>query len=120
MSVLGGGVASVEAVGLAKPEIDRRQHQSCAMGDRRGERPEPELGRFYARQRSRMAPVDEPEGAEAHHQQAGADPDLPLPIDETDQQRERQDHDQHREQMAGRERRERRHKRPRTFFHHPG
>ena len=74
------------------------------MRDRRGERPEPELCRFYPRQRPRMAPVNEPKGAEAHHQQARADSDLPLPIDETDQQREGQDHHQHREQMTSGER----------------
>ena len=85
------------------------------MRDRCGERPERELGRFQARQRAGMAPIDEPEGAEAHDQQTRAHPDLPLPINQTDQQRERQDHEQHGEQMADRKRPERRHKRPRTF-----
>ena len=40
-----------------------------------------------------------------------------LPFDERDQQREGKDHQQHREQMAGRERPKRGHQRARTPFH---
>ena len=92
----------------AEPEVDRHKHQSGAVSDRDGERPEPELGGPDARQRSGMAPVEEAEDTEPDDQEAGADLDLPPPIDQGDQQRERQDHQQHREQMADRERPERR------------
>ena len=74
------------------------------MRDRHGEGPEPELRRPYPRQHPRMAPVDEPEDAEADDQEAGADPDRPLPFDERDQQREGQDYQEHRQQMADRQR----------------
>ena len=49
-----------------------------------------------------MALVDEPEDAEADDQEAGADLDLSLPLDEGDQQREGKDHDKHCQQMADR------------------
>jgi hypothetical protein len=39
-----------------------------------------------------MTPVDEPEYAEPDDQEAGADLDLALPMDESDQQGERKDH----------------------------
>ena len=45
---------------------------------------------------------------------------LPLPVHESDQQREWKDHQEHREQMAGRERPKRRHESAWTFFHHSG
>ena len=49
-----------------------------------------------------MAPVDEPEAAEPDDQEACADLDLSLPLDEGDQQREGKDHHKHRQQMADR------------------
>jgi hypothetical protein len=49
-----------------------------------------------------MAPVDEAEDTESDDKEAGADLYLALPFDEGDQQREGKDHQQHREQMAGR------------------
>ena len=78
-------MAAVEVGGAAKTEIDRYQHQSRAMCDRHGKGPEPELRRAYPGERPRMAPVDEPEDAEPDDQQAGADLDLSLPLDEGDQ-----------------------------------
>ena len=53
------------------------------MSNRHGEGPESQLCRWYARQRPRMAGVDEPEDTERDHQEAGANPDLPLPFDES-------------------------------------
>jgi len=49
-----------------------------------------------------MASVDETEDAEPDDQKAGADLDLLLPLDEGDQQREGEDHHEHRQQMADR------------------
>jgi hypothetical protein len=49
-----------------------------------------------------MAPVDEPEAAEPDDQEARADLDLSLPLDEGDQQREGKDYHKHRQQMADR------------------
>jgi hypothetical protein len=49
-----------------------------------------------------MAPVDKPEDAESDDTEAGAELNLPLPFDDCNQQRERQDYQQHCEQMAGR------------------
>jgi hypothetical protein len=90
------------------------------MRDRRGEGPERELALFYPRQRSRMAPVDEPEGAETHHQQTRADPDLALPI-------ERLINSENGRIITSIVRRwpaasapERRHEGARTFLHHSG
>jgi hypothetical protein len=62
-----------------------------------------------------MVSVGESEDAEADDQEAGADPDLRLPIHESDQQREWKDHQEHRKQTAGRERPPRRHEGARTF-----
>src|SRR5271154_2390243 len=94
----GGLIASVEAAGAAEAEIDWDQHQSRAVRDRHRKRPKRELCGSYPRQRSRMAPVEESEDAKADDQKARADPDLPLPIDERDQQREWKDHQEHRQQ----------------------
>jgi hypothetical protein len=47
-----------------------------------------------------MALVDQPEDAEADDQEAGADLDLSLPLDEGEQQREGKDHYEHRQQMT--------------------
>jgi len=44
----------------------------------------------------------EPEAAEPDDQEACADLDLSLPLDEGDQQREGKDHHEHRQQMADR------------------
>ena len=120
MRAPGRRVAAVEIGGPAEPEINRYEHQSRAVRDRYGKGPKPELRRSYPRQRSRMAPVDEPEDTEPDDQKTGADLDLPLPIDERDQQREGKDHQEHREQMADRERPKRRHEGARAFFHQPG
>jgi len=95
-------VAAVEIGGAAETKIDRYQHQSRAMRDRHGKGPEPQLCRSYPRQHPRMAPVDEPEAAEPDDQEACADLDLSLPLDEGDQQREGKDHHKHRQQMADR------------------
>src|SRR4029450_6258249 len=72
------------------------------------------------RQRARMTPVNEPEDAEPDDQQTGADLDRPLPFDEGDQQRKRQNHQEHRKQMAERQRPKRRHQGARTSSHQPG
>ena len=85
----------------AEPEIDRHEHQSGAMRDCHGEGPEAQLRRSYPRQHLRMAPVDN-RNAEADDQETGADLDLLLPLDEGDQQRERKDHHENCQQMAGR------------------
>ncbi len=116
----GGLVTAVEVSFPTEPEIDRHEHQSRAMSDRRGERPKRQLRRSYPRQCPRMAPVDEPEDAEADDKEAGAYLDLALPFDERDQQRERKNHQQHRKQMAGRERTKRSHQRTRIPFHQSG
>src|SRR6266516_5091649 len=92
-------VASVEVGGPAEPEINRHEHQSRAMRDCHGEGPEPQLRWSYPRQRPWMAPVDEPEDTERDDQEAGADLDLPLPLDEGDEQREGEEHQEHRQQM---------------------
>ena len=88
-------VALVEVGGPAEPEIDRHEHQSRAMRDRHGERPESQLRRSYPRQRPRMAPVDQPEDAEPDDQETGADLDLLLPFNDGDQQRKGKDHHEH-------------------------
>jgi hypothetical protein len=49
-----------------------------------------------------MPTVDKPENSESDDEQARADLYLMMPIDQRDQQRERQDNDEHREEMAGR------------------
>ena len=95
-------VAPVEVAGPTEPEINRHEHQSCAMRDRHDEGPEPQLRRSYPRQHPRMAPVDEPEDAEPDDQETGTDLDLPLPFDEGDEQREGKEHHEHRQQMADR------------------
>ena len=108
-------VTPVEIGDPAEPEIYRHEHQSRAVSDRYGKGPEPELRRSYPRKRPRMATVDKPEDTEPDDQETGADLDLPLPIDERDQQREGKDHHENCEQMAGRERPERRHEGARIF-----
>ena len=95
-------MAAVEVSGAAETKIDRYQHQSRAMRDRYGKRPEPQLRRSYPRQHSRMTPFDEPEDTEPNDQEARTDLDLSVPLDEGDQQREGKDHDEHSQQMAGR------------------
>jgi hypothetical protein len=49
-----------------------------------------------------MAPIDKPEDTKPDDQEAGADLDLSLPLDEGDQQREGKDHHEHGQQMAAR------------------
>src|ERR1700741_2626937 len=84
-------MAPVEVGSSAQPEIDRPEHKACAMSDRHGEGPEPELRRSYPRQRPRMAPADEPEDTEPDDQEAGADLNLSLPFDEGEQQHKGED-----------------------------
>jgi len=79
-------MAAVEVGGVAETKIDRNQHQSRAMRDRHGKGPERQLCRSYPRQHPRMAQVDEQEDAEPHDQEAGADLDLSMPLDEGEQQ----------------------------------
>jgi hypothetical protein len=90
------------------------------MSNRYSEGPESQLSWWYARQRPRMAGVDEPEGTERDHQEAGAYPDLPLPFDERGQEREGQQHHQHRQQVTDGERPKRRNEGARTPFHQAG
>ena len=54
-----------------------------------------------------MASAGKPEDAEGDDKQAGTDLDLALPFNNGDEQRERKDHQQHRQQMADRQRPER-------------
>ena len=110
-------VAPVEVGGPAETKIDRYQHQSRGMRDRHGEGPEPELRRSYPREHPRMAPVDQPESAKPDDQEAGADLDLSLPLDNGSQQREGKDHHEHRQQMAERKRPKCCHEGVRTPFH---
>ena len=67
-----------------------------------------------------MVPTDEPEDTERNDKQTGADLNLALPFDEDEQQREGEQHDEHREQMARGERPKRGHQRARTPFHQSG
>jgi hypothetical protein len=92
----------VEIGGAAETKIDRHEDQPRAMSDRHGKGPEPQLRRSYARQHPRMASADHLEDAEPDNQDASANLDLSLPLDEGEQQRERKDHYQHRQQMAER------------------
>jgi hypothetical protein len=110
-------VSPVEFGFPAEPEIDRHQHQCRAMGERDRERPKPQLRRRYPRQRSWMAPVGQPIKTEGDDEEAGADLYRALPFDHGNQQREGQDHEQHREQMADRERPKRGHQGARAPFH---
>src|SRR5262249_60722831 len=95
-------VALVEVGSRAEPKIDRYEHQSRAMCDRDREGPKPQLRRSHSRQHSRMAPVDDPEDAEPDDQETGADPNLLLPLHNSDQQREGKDHHEHCQEMADR------------------
>ena len=117
MSVPAACVAAVEFGFPAEPEIDRHQHQRRAMGERDGEGPKPQLRRRYPRQHSRMAPVGKPEQTEGDDKEAGADLYRALPFDDGNEQREGKDHQQHREQMAGRERPKRGHQGTRAPLH---
>ena len=113
----GGLVALVEVGFPAEPEIDRHQHQCRAMRERDGERPKPQLRRRYPCQRPWMTPAGKPEKTEGDNEEACADLYRALPFDDGNQQCEGQDHQQHREQMAGRERPKRGHQRPRAPLH---
>ena len=104
---------------LSMPAARQSEHQPRAVRDRYAKGPEPELRRSYPRQHSRMAPVDEPKNTEPDDQETGTNLDLPLPVNERNQQREGKDHHEHREQMADREWPKRRHEGARTFFHQP-
>jgi hypothetical protein len=67
-----------------------------------------------------MAPIDKAEDTEPDNQETGADLDLALPFDEGDQQREGEEHQQHRQQMAGRQRHQRGAEGTRRPFHQSG
>ena len=84
MSAPAHRVAAIEISGPAEPEINWYEHQSRTMRDRYGKGPKPELRRSYPQQRSRMAPVGEPEDTEPDDQKTGANLDLRLPVDERD------------------------------------
>ena len=56
-----------------------------------------------------MASSDQPEDTEADDKEAGAELDLALPFDKREEQREGKDHQQHRQQMADRQRPKRSH-----------
>ena len=71
-------------------------------GDRKG--PQPQLRRWYPCERPWMASAGKPEDAEGDDKQAGTELDLALPFNNGDEQCKRKDHQQHRKQMAGRER----------------
>ncbi len=91
----------VVEIGLpADPEIDRHQHQSSAMRDGNGERPQGQLRRANPCQSPWMTLLDQPEDAESDHQQAGADLDLALPFHQRGQQCKGKQDKQHGEQMA--------------------
>src|SRR3954453_9671177 len=113
-------MGSVGVGGPAEPVLDWYKHQSCAMGDRNGEGPEPELRWPNSHQHPRMAPVDEPEDAESDDQETGANLDRLLPFDEGDQQRKRQGYQGHFQQMADPARPKRRHEGPRAPLHQSG
>jgi uncharacterized protein (DUF927 family) len=67
-----------------------------------------------------MAGVDEPKDTERDHQEAGANPDLPLPFDESGQEREGKHHHQHCQQVTNGKRPKRRKERARAPFHQSG
>jgi hypothetical protein len=67
-----------------------------------------------------MAGIDEQKDSERHYHEAGADPDLPLPVDQGGHQRERKHHRQHREQVTDAKRAKRRNESARAFFHQSG
>jgi hypothetical protein len=110
-------VAAIEISGPAEPEINWYEHQSRTMRDRYGKGPKSELRRAYPQQRSRMAPVDEPEHTVPDEQKTGADLDLLLPVDERDQQREGKNHQEHRGKVADRQWPKRRDEGARAFLH---
>src|SRR6516162_8471214 len=78
-------VSVVEVSGSAETQINRYDHQSCAVGDCNSEGPEPQLRWSYSRQHPRMASVEEPKDAEPNHQETGADLNLSLPFDDRNQ-----------------------------------
>ena len=92
----------------AEPKIDRYEHQPRAVSNRHGERPEPKLRPWNPRENARMVPVNEPEDAKGDDQQRGGDLDLPPPFNEGQQQREREHHRKHCQQMADGQRPQRR------------
>jgi hypothetical protein len=67
-----------------------------------------------------MVPASKPKDTEADDEQARADLNLVLPLDQNEQQREGKQHDEHREQMAGSERPKRGQERARISFHQSG
>ena len=101
-------VALIKIVAPAKPEIDRHEHQSGPMGNRHRKRPQAQLRRPDPRQRARMAPVQQPEYAEADDKKARADLDLPPPFGKGHEQREGKQNEEHGEEMAGSQRPQRR------------
>jgi hypothetical protein len=67
-----------------------------------------------------MPAVDGPEDAEPDDEEAGADLNLALPLDEGDQQREGKNHREHRQHMSDPQRPKRFDEGARTPFHQPG
>ena len=90
------------------------------MSNCHGEGPESQLCWWYPRQCAGMAGIDEQKDTERHYQEAGANPDLPLPFDEGCQQREGKHHHQHREQVTDGKRPKRRNESARASFHQSG
>ena len=64
-----------------------------------------------------MAGIDEQKDTERHYHNAGANPDLPLPVDQGCQQGEGKHHRQHREQVTDAKRAKCRNESARAFFH---
>ena len=75
---------------------------------------------WYPRQRPEMAGIDEQKDTECHYQEAGTNPDLPLPFDQRCQQGEGKHHRQHREQVTDAKRAKRRNESARAFLHQSG
>jgi hypothetical protein len=67
-----------------------------------------------------MAAIGKPEDAKSDDKEAGADLDLALPFDEGEQQREGEEHEQHRQQVAGGQWPKRAHQCARAPFHQSG
>jgi hypothetical protein len=63
-----------------------------------------------------MAGIDEQKDTECHYQEAGANPDLPLPFDQGCQQCEGKQHHQHREQVTDAKCAKRRNESARAFL----
>src|SRR6266481_3211389 len=87
------------------------------MSDCHSKGPKRQLRRSYPRQCPWMAPVDKPEDTEPDDEEARTELYLVLPFDERNQQREGKKHQEHCQQMAGRQRPKRGQQGTRTPFH---